>query len=206
MATAPESPATVVHPHSQDVPEREPNLARFGLRQLFFFFSLATIFAAVLARLGGVWPVLIGCVAALVAAHLLGTFLGTRLRDTSHEVTKWKARPGSPDRDEPVATPQPVQVAALNLSAPPLASHEIIGRRHRWWVAGGAIAGAVLGAAGIFSAAGDGVTAAGIALGSVSCGIIGAWAALLGANFYMIARHTLRQASNDLARDHSRRS
>jgi hypothetical protein len=197
MSTAPKS--TVNRQASTPgVPEREPNLMRFGLRQFFLFISLATLLIAAMATLGGVWPWVIGSLAALVAAHVLGTFLGTRLRDTSAEVQQWKARPGSPDRDEPVALPQPVSVADLNLPATTsLASYEKIGRWRNWLVAAATVIGFAAGGAGIHRAVGDDVTWPGVALGAVSCGVIGAWAALLGVNFYMIARHVLREANRE---------
>jgi hypothetical protein len=186
------------------IPEREPNLMRFGLRQLFSFISLATILVALLAHLGGVWPILLGAAIALVSAHVLGTFVGTRLRDTSSEVQRWKGRPGSADRDEPVAPPQPVRVADLALPAPSLASHEDLGQWRHWCVAVGAIGGLFLGGAGIYTAAGDDVTAPGIAMGSLSGGVIGAWMTLLGTNFCAIVRQTLRQAGRELGRDQLR--
>jgi hypothetical protein len=171
---------------------------RFGLRQLFVFVSLATLLIAAMATLGGVWPWVIGSLAALVAAHVFGTFLGTRLRDTSAEVTQWKARPGSPDRDEPVALPQPVSVADLNLPATTsLASYEKIGRWRNWLVAAGTVLGFATGGVGIHRALGEDVTWPGLALGAVSCGVIGAWAALLGVNFYTIARHVIREANRE---------
>jgi hypothetical protein len=191
-------PAVAVQEHTPPAPEREPNLARFGLRQLFFFFSIATVLSAALAQVGGVWPIVIGCAAALVAAHVFGTFLGTRLRDTSAEVQQWKRRAGSPDRDEPVALPQPVRFDELRLpAATPLASYEQI---HRWCpvcIVAGSLLGLVLGAIGIYSAGGDKVTWFGLAMGAVSCGVIGAWAALLGTNFWTISRHAFRQASKE---------
>jgi hypothetical protein len=197
MPTAPKSAANQEAP-TPGVLEREPNLMRFGLRQLFVFVSLATLLIAAMATLGGVWPWVIGSLAALVAAHVFGTFLGTRLRDTSAEVRHWKARPGSPDRDEPVALPQPVSVAALHLPATTsLASYEKIGRWRNWLVAAGTVIGFAVGGAGIHRAVGDDATWPGLALGAVSCGVIGAWAALLSVNFYTIARHVIREATRD---------
>jgi hypothetical protein len=197
MSTAPKS-AVAVDPSMPPTPEREPNLARFGLRQLFFFFSLATVLAATLAQVGGVWPIVIGCAVALIVAHVFGTFLGTRLRDTSADVQQWKARPGSPDRDEPVALPQPVCFEEIRLpAATPLASYEQI---HRWCpvcIAAGATIGFSLGGIGIYLAGGDEVTWFGLAMGAASCGVIGAWAALLGTNFWTISRHAFRQAAKE---------
>ena len=185
--------------------EREPNLVRFGLRHLFLYFSGATIVVAALTQMEGFWPLVLGCIVLLAAAHVFGTFLGTRLRDTSAEVQRWKARPGSRDRDYPIATPQPVRVAELKLPPPSLASHERIGSQCRWVVAAGTVTGFVLGLLALNAVAGQDVTWPGLALGAVSCGVIGCWASLLCTNFYAIARHTLRQASEDLARDQMHR-
>jgi len=88
MATVPEPAAIGFDALPSNAPEREPILFRFGLRRLFVFLSAATVLSAVLARVGGVWTVFIGLGAALVAAHVLGTFVGTRLRDTSRELQR----------------------------------------------------------------------------------------------------------------------
>src|SRR5688572_12602572 len=98
MATVRESAADDVDA-GLAVAEREPNLMRFGLRHLLLFVSGATVLAAALTRMEGFWPLVIGCVALLIAAHVFGAFLGARLRDTSADVRRWKARPGSRDPD-----------------------------------------------------------------------------------------------------------
>jgi hypothetical protein len=204
MATVRESAAEDDHA-GLNAWEREPNLMRFGLRRLFVFVSGITVLAAALTRMEGFWPLAVGCVALLIAAHVLSTFLGTRLRDTSADVQRWKARPGSRDPDHPIAPSQPVRVADLKLPPPSLASHEKIGSQRHWFVIAGTIAGFVLGLFALDAAAGDDVTWPALALGAVSCGVIGCWASLLGTNFYAIAKRTLRQASEELARDQSRR-
>jgi hypothetical protein len=185
--------------------KREPNLMRFGLRHLFLLVSGAAILAAALTQLEGFGPLVLGCIVLLIAAHVFGTFLGTRLRDTSAEVQRWKARPGSRDPDYPVAPRQPVRVAELQLSQPSLAGFERIGLRRHWHVAAGAAAGFFLGLFALNAAAGEDVTWPGLTLGAVSCGVIGSWVSLLSTNFYAIAKHTLRQASEELARDQSHR-
>jgi hypothetical protein len=199
MSTRLESAAAVLEAASRGVPEPEPNLFRFGLRRLFFFLSMAVVLAAIMARMGGAWPIIIGSGVALVAAHVLGTFLGTRLRDTSSAVQRWKARPGSVDHDEPVALPQPVCIAELRLPEIDLllAGHERIGRLRYWPTVTGAVAGALLGGMIIGWALVNDVTWPGLVLGSVSCSVIGAWAGWLGANFWVISRHALRQATNE---------
>jgi hypothetical protein len=197
MSTAPESAVTPDKP-ANGAQIREPNLMRFGLRHLFIVFSLAAVMFALMATMGGAWPIVISSLAALIAAHLFGTALGTRLRDTSSEVQQWKSRPGSPDADEPVAPPQPVRVNELRLPVTtPLASFEKVGRWRRCCIAAGAAAGACLGLAGILIAGQGDVTLPGLALGAASCSILGGWTALLAVNFYSIARHTLRQATSE---------
>jgi hypothetical protein len=64
-------------------------------------------------------------------------------------------------------------------------------------VAAGTVLGFATGGVGIHRALGEDVTWPGLALGAVSCGVIGAWAALLGVNFYTIARHVIREANRE---------
>jgi hypothetical protein len=74
-----------------------PNLSQFNLRTMFVGVAmLAAVFAA--ASYGG-WPGLVAAatLAALVAAHVVGNAIGTRLRD---EVSpQWNPRPDVPRWD-----------------------------------------------------------------------------------------------------------
>lgn len=174
----------------------EPQILHFGLRQWFYFISGVAILCALLARLETVGALLVLSIVGLVAAHVVGTFLGTRLRDTSAEVTRWKGRPGSPDVDVPVAVPQPVALSELRLPE----TTTLAGQGRGSWstrlaVAVGGMVGLVCGAAAIVKFAGPDVTRAGAALGAVSCGVIGAWMTLLASNFWAIAREAWRHAS-----------
>jgi len=175
---------------------REPQLFRFGLRRLFFFVSGATAFIALLASCEGVWPWVILFSATLVAAHVLGNAVGTRLRDSSRDVQIWKAGRPSRDRDEPVATRQPVPWAELSLPVgTPLALHGTSSWRRNGAVAAGAVLGLALGASGIHLSVGDDVTWIGLAVGSISCAVMGGWFALLATNFCVILRHAWRHAA-----------
>jgi len=100
-----------------------------------------------------------------------------------------------------VALPQPVCIAELRLpETTPLAGYERIGRLRYWPAVAGVVVGALLGAGAIGWVLGDEVTWPGLVLGSASCGVIGAWAALLGANFVAISRYALRQAAREPTR------
>ena len=72
-------------------PRPAPQLFRFGLRQLFAAVTLSTLLAALMATLPGAWPWVIGGVVAMVGAHVFGTLIGTRLRDTSRDVQLWRS-------------------------------------------------------------------------------------------------------------------
>lgn len=190
--------SAVESPTPQSPVEREPNILRFGLRQWFYFVSGIIVLCALFASLEGEGAILLASVVALIVAHVLGTFLGTRLRDTSEDVVRWKARVGSEDADRPVSLPQPVSIGEVRLpETTSLASRSDDRRRSRWSAGLGGLAGCGLGAWGIDGLAGPPVTWAGLAFGAVSCGVMGAWIALLVSNFWAIARQALRHASRD---------
>jgi hypothetical protein len=194
----PDPQAAAESPAAPPSAEREPNLLRFGLRQWFYFISGIVILCALFASVEGEGAIVLASIVALIVAHVFGTFLGTRLRDTSGEVVRWKARPGSVDADTPVALPQPVTLANLRLpEATSLAGRSINSRRDHWALTLGAAGGFACGAWGIHELAGPTVTWPGLALGAVSCGVMGAWGALLIASFWAIARQALRNASRD---------
>lgn len=194
----PDPHAAAESPAAPPSTEREPNLLHFGLRQWFYFISGIVILCGLLARLEVAGALVLASIVALVAAHVLGTFLGTRLRDTSNEVVRWKARPSSADADNPVALPQPVTLANLRLpAATSLAGRNVSSRRSNWALAVGAAGGFAFGAWAINELAGPTVTWSGLALGAVSCGVMGAWGVLLIASFWAIARQALRSASRD---------
>jgi hypothetical protein len=176
---------------------REPHLFRFGLRQMFAFVSGAAALVALMAMLGGGWGATVGFATALVAAHVLATSVGTRLRNTSREVQRWNAgRPGAPPDGPPPVAPLAVADRAA-LAASPLALSESAPWRSILAAAGGLAVGGTLGAAGIPVMAGPQATLAGIAVGAASCGVIGAWLALLTANFWTIARRAWRDANGN---------
>jgi hypothetical protein len=70
----------------------------------------------------------------------------------------------------------------------------------RWSLAvvlGGGAVGAAIGAAGMPTIAGSETTAAGLALGAASCGVMSGWLALLVGNFWATSRRAWREANAD---------
>ncbi len=180
---------------------REPHLFRFSLRHLFAYSSLAAVLAALLARLDGAWPMVIASSVALAGAHVFGTFVGTRLRDTSRDVQQWKSRPGSLDADEPVALPQPVDLAAFRMpETTPLAFRPEEMRPSRVPLVLGMLLGTVLGAIGLYGIADKQLTLLGLALGGVSCGVMGGWIGILATSFFSISRDAWQHAARNQPR------
>jgi hypothetical protein len=174
---------------------REPHLFRFGLKQMFLLLSLAGVLCGLLVGTGGSWPLIIGLATLLVGAHVLGNSLGTRLRDTSGEVLQWRADQSGLGPDVPVATGQPIELAKLNLPpSTPLASRQRVARWTAWFVGGGAIGGLLAGSTVIAMTIGPRIEWAGWVVGTISCGVLGAWVVFLASTFSSIARHAWRHA------------
>jgi hypothetical protein len=193
--------ATVWEPAAADPPRRlqpeaprEPNLFRFGLRQFFGFVSGLALLLGMMAMIGGGWAVALGFGAAMVAAHVIATTLGTRLRNSSREIERFTIAKlgGSPEVPPPRGPLTAAELAAL--TATPLARREQSPLRTWAALAIGALSGASLGAAIIPLITGPTANAAEIGLGTVSCAVIGAWGALGAAHFYSVARRTWRDA------------
>lgn len=192
----PPSPNSVVVQAPGASRQREPQLFRFGLKQLMLAMAGAASLFALLAVTDGVWPWIIAFIALMAAAHVMGNSLGTRLRDTSADVRQWRGAQWPGGVDGPAATPQPVQWAELTLPDPtPLRLHDPPPRRR---VQGatilGALAGAVGGAAALARVAGQQAGWPGLAVGAISCGVMGAWLAMLVSSFWMIARQAWKHA------------
>src|SRR5262245_34250372 len=69
----------------------EPPLFRFGLRRLMLVVTAAVLLLGAMTYIGGGWAVGLGFLVSLVVAHVLATFVGTRLRDRSPSIQKWRA-------------------------------------------------------------------------------------------------------------------
>ena len=178
---------------------RPPQLLRFGLRQMFLFVTLLCALCASLVLTGGPWPVMIGVGALLVAAHVFGNLIGTRLRDTSAQVLHWRATDPRLDPDIPRAYTGPAAIGNFKLPpANPLADRgPVTGRRLVYFVMAGAWIGAMVGGAAILLTIGPRIGWAGWAVGTVSCAVLGTWLAFLVSRFGTIARHAWRQARDE---------
>ena len=161
--------------------------------------SLLSALCALLVITEGPWPLVISIGAVLVAAHVLANLIGTRLRDTSAEVIKWRAGNPALGPDDPMAHTEPVEIAKLGLPpSTPLADHGKVGGRWlMWFVVSGALLGAVFGGVTILLTIGPQIGWPGWVVATLSCTVLGTWAAFLASSFSSIARHAWRHASED---------
>ena len=174
----------------------EPQLLRFRLRQLFLIVTLLSVLCGLLVTSEGPWPIVIGLGALLVAAHVLGVLIGTRLRDTSLEVRRWRAAQPLLDADLPVASRQPVELHKLDLPPKtPLAGYASANLWITRLVVAGALSGGIVGGSVIALSAGARISWAGWSVGTISCAVLGAWLAFLASSFSAIARHAWRHAN-----------
>ncbi|MCA9236935.1 MAG: hypothetical protein KDA44_15770 [Planctomycetales bacterium] len=185
-------------------PRPAPQLFRFGLRQLFAAVTLSTLLAALMATLPGAWPWVIGGVVAMVGAHVFGTLIGTRLRDTSRDVQLWRSSLGLQESDQPRISSSRPRPESLPQTTP-LADRHQAPQRDRWALIAGVATGIVLGGAGIWLGWGDRLSLPAVLVGAVSCGVLGAWLALVATSFTAIAKHAVRHAHADHLRDEDRR-
>jgi hypothetical protein len=196
MAAATKPSDSAATPRRAAEEPREPHLFRFGLRQLLWFVSGLALLLGAMAMIRGGRAMALGFAAALVAAHVLATFVGTRLRNSSRQIQQWSQ---GRFRDDAAGVPPArgrlttAELAAL--TATPLARREQAPRRTFAALLTGVVGGGFFGATVIPLIAGPDANGAGIALGALSCAIIGAWFALLAAHFYSVARRTWRDAN-----------
>lgn len=185
-------------PASKAPPSREPHLLRFRLRQLFLFVTLLSVLFASLVLTDGPWPLVIIVVTVLVAAHVFGTLVGTRLRDTSDEVRQWRAsQPGAED-DAPKAEREISEATKRTLPpTTPLANHGRVSNWLIWFVVGGALLGMIIGGAILAITVGGRIGWPGLAVGTISCGVLGTWIAFLASSFGTIARHAWQHANDE---------
>lgn len=181
-------------PHESPVPLREPHLLKFRLRQLFLWFTLLSLLFALIAATSGPWPWVITIAALMVAAHVFGNLIGTRLRDTSNEVVQWRNSDPRQSADHPQLTPQPYDMADLSMPAETnLRNFGRMVRGMRWFLLAGFLVGLLLAGTALWLTISHRIGWAGWAVATVSGGVMGTWIAFLAVSFTTISRDALRQ-------------
>ncbi len=156
---------------------------RFSLRMMFLAVTVLGCLFAAMAALGSFWSLVILLFAALVAAHVIGNAVGTRLRDRS---------PGLKPR---IALERPVAAAALSAVAAPrrLTERQGLDRIALATAAATAAGGGSLGGIGSLVLYPDAGPAA-ILLGTASLAVFGALFGFLASSFLRVFRAAMRKA------------
>jgi hypothetical protein len=191
----------------------EPQLPvpRFNLRQMFWFTTLAgLLLAAMVAVPGPRIASLAWLLAALVVAlHVAGTALGSRLREHADRQRAWDASGAGGGKwsgaEEPLPEPRADREAATAIRVRPAISIY----RHRglpmpWLplcVGIGAVVGLCLGAMLLAATVGNRASALSVLFGGVSTAVVGAWLAFLAASFWTILRRGWLDAVAEHRRD-----
>ncbi len=179
---------------------------RFSLRQMMVYVAILCVLLGMLAVVGTGAALALVVVVLVVVAHVVGTSIGTKLRDGSSVRRRWERQNNlTPEDPLLAASHKPVTLAELNL---PTEQHLSVRgpaiSRLLWFVALGATIGAGLGSVGLGLLLWQRITWAGLVVGGVSAGILGAWFAFLASSFYGITRSAWRAAVEDHGEDRRR--
>ena len=162
------------------------------------FVALLSVLCTLLVRTDGPIPLIIIVATLLIAAHVFGTLVGNRLRDTSADVRRWREAHPKLDDDAPRAEAELSEASKAVLPpTTPLANHGRVSNWLVWFIVGGAVLSMILGGTLLWLTIGERIGWAGWIVGTISCGVLGTWTAFLASSFSTIARHAWRHARDE---------
>lgn len=180
---------------------RQPTLFRFGLRNMLLSMGGLCVLFAGMSAVGGMLALAILLLALVVAAHVLSTFVGTRLRNDSTAASQWEAENGIRSVEPYLAVDSrhsaidPVEKGR----ARHLQGHGLLVRWVVWTVAVGGVAAAAVCATVMVTLLWPKIGIPAIMAGAIAAGILAAWAVFLGLSFYLITRRAWREAVDGTA-------
>jgi hypothetical protein len=170
-------------------------LFRFRLRHLLFFVTAVSFLLAGLVTFQGIPAIAFLLAALVVAFHVFGNALGSKLRSQAD-------RSGLPDQglrsSRSSASGNPPSLATRQVMPPPWYGQG--GNAVPWiprLIATAVFFGGCVGAIFLTITVGHHTSAAGLAVGAVSLAAISGWFAFLGGHFYATVRRGLREALED---------
>lgn len=170
-------------------------LFRFGLRQLLFLVTVASLLLTGIVSSHGVTALALVLATLVVVLHLFSTALGTQLRWHANRALAHDANPHEAIDFARRSPPRPLSRSPWHgRGSTPLPWL-------RRLVVAMSLAGGALGALLLTASIGHRTSLAGIVVGSVSIAVVTGWFAFLGCSFYCVFRHGLRDAMADDPRD-----
>jgi hypothetical protein len=174
------------------LPPSDLPLFRFGLRQLFVFVAALSCLLAGMVVAQGVISLVLLLSVLVVAAHVMGTALGSRLR--AHADEQISAR---------LADTHSLVPARTIVLPRKTHSWHCHGRPTCGWLPTLVLAGSLAAAAGggtfLMLVIGDRLSPGGVVVGIASLAVLGGWFAFLASSFYTIFRRGVREAAADEA-------
>jgi hypothetical protein len=181
----------------------DPPLFRFGLRQLLWFFVLASMLFAAMALAPGGTAFLLVLMTTIFALHVLATAIGHRLRDRSDQQNAFESADGL--TGEAVASlSERSQRLAVVRTAPRSPWHSRGATTLPWLtqiVMIAFISGGIVGATYLVLTIGYRTSPAGVIVGGISVAVVCGWIAFLTASFYGVFRHGFREALSEQQKD-----
>ena len=168
--------AMATHPLIYRPSENRP--PQFSLRTLFWLIAILSVLFATMVAVGVVWSVILLMVVGLVVAHVLGSTLGTRLRDDDA---------GRRNQSLPLGA-QPLSRTMSTAKA----SHELrerkpLGQLLLVFIAAGALSGGLLGRFALVHSQWQPLHASDAVVGIGSCAVLGAIAGFMASSFFKVA-------------------
>jgi hypothetical protein len=174
-------------------------LFRFGLRQLLAFVALLSTLLGAMVAAGGPLALLLLVAALVIGLHVTSTALGTKLRSRAD---RGQANDQHPRSQAPAEAWPPLNV-------PPRSPWHSARSTPLGWLPKLIIAGIALGGMGgaifLMLLVGHRLSAAGLAVGSMSLAVLGGWFAFLAGSFCGIMRHGWREAVSEQMKDERKR-
>lgn len=180
-------------------PRPQVTLLRFSLRRMLFYVGLLCVLFATVAATDGLLLMALLLVVLVGGAHVLSTFVGTRLRDGSTATSGWEAAYGLRPSEPYLAVNQPRtrRGGDRRPTARQLQERGPVVRRLSLLVASGSLIG-VGGSVWLMVATfWPRIGTVAILAGGLASAILGGWIAFLGCSFFGITRRAWREAVED---------
>jgi len=195
MASVPTSDVPTGRPGPNRANPADLPFFRFGLKQLFIYVSFVCILLAAMVIVKGIAALAVLLVALVIGAHVLGTALGTRLRDKADNQRNDLSPHSSFLIGHSSFSPTPSLWHGRNRDAL---------RRLPLLIAAGIAFGGVAGGIFLAYAIGSRTSIAGVMIGALSLAVVGGWIAFIASSFYAIFRDGLREAITEQKKDEAR--
>jgi MFS family permease len=170
---------------------------QFHLRTLLLAIAVISALFALLQAVGLYSFLVLVFFLGLIACHVIGNALGTRLRDEARRLAQVEG-----------AAPDPPPTTGALPAKPPasqLTENRKLPRGLLGFTTAGAVLGGIVGGALITAVTWQHITVAGIALGVGSMAVLGGFAGFLASSFYMVAHGALREALREPPREYKPR-